>query len=64
MTPTAVRLAQQFKIVPQYKYFVRRVPQFATWATGVALFFGWPHIWVETSNWIYNAPDTNHQFLT
>ncbi|RCK65212.1 hypothetical protein Cantr_00717 [Candida viswanathii] len=64
MTPTAVRLSQQFKIVPQYKYFLRRIPHFGIWAAGIAFFFGWPHVWVETSNMLVDAPKTNHQFLT
>lgn len=62
MSPTAIRLSQQIRVTPQYKYYLRRIPDFAMWATGIACFFGWPHVMVDVNNKMVGAPG-NRGFL-
>ncbi|EMG45681.1 hypothetical protein G210_4118 [Candida maltosa Xu316] len=63
MHPSAARLAKQVKVVPQYKYYIRRIPHFALWMTGIATFFGWPHVWADVSNRFYGAENPNRGFF-
>ncbi|WLF76871.1 hypothetical protein PVL30_000576 [Lodderomyces elongisporus] len=51
-----------YTVVPQYKYYLRRIPSLGVWASGIAFFFGWPHLYVWYSNFIFNAPGNRGQF--
>ncbi|KAI3404334.1 hypothetical protein KGF56_002854 [Candida oxycetoniae] len=59
---TAAKNTHSYQIVPQYKYYFKRVPDIAMWFTGIAFFFGWPHVWVFCSNALNNAPGNRGQF--
>ena len=65
MHPSFIRLAatqRPIKVIPQYKYYLRRIPDVGLWFSGIAAFFGWAHVWVWVSNKIEDAPGNRGMF--
>ncbi|KAI5951433.1 hypothetical protein KGF54_004507 [Candida jiufengensis] len=60
MHPSISRLASQqirtVKIVPQYKYYIRRIRDVAVWGSGLFAFFVWPSAYVYAYNIVNDVP--------
>ncbi|CAI5756890.1 unnamed protein product [Candida verbasci] len=65
MRPSIIRAQQQAlknMIVPQYKYYIKRIPQVGIWFGSLMAFLTWPHLWAEVSNVMNNAPGNRGLF--
>lgn len=64
MHPSALRLASaKLPRLTYGKIFASRVPNLAIWATGLGIFFGWPHVWIAVVNRMHKVPEINLFYL-